>query len=141
MHRIVLLVALVACRSKQVAPAEETSDEADESAGPAFRVEVAPPTSCAVAVSCEAKVHLTALDGFKVNDQYPHKFVADKGSAVTLDETSFTRHGNDKGTLSIKFRTDSPGTAKITGTFRLSVCTPKICKTEAPKIAIDVPVT
>lgn len=107
----------------------------------AFRVDVAPPAKCAAAAPCEAKVTLTALADYKVNEEYPFRFVADQSSTIIVDGARFARDTAKTGTLTIKFRAQSAGAAKVTGTFKLSVCTKDVCKIEAPKIAFTVPVT
>ena len=106
-----------------------------------FRVEVEPPAKCAVAAPCEARIKLTALGGYKVNEEYPFKFVADANAAVAVDGAKFAREGEKTGTLTIKLRAQSAGKQTVTGTFKLSVCTKDVCKIEAPKVTFAVPVT
>ena len=131
------MLALLACNSKQ-APVSAV----DKPEAPAFRVDVAPPATCARAMPCEAQLRLTALDGFKVNAEYPFKFVGDVGPAISFDGTgTFAPGDKTTGTLTIKFRSEAAGTIKVSGTFKLSVCTEEVCKIEQPKISFDVPVT
>jgi hypothetical protein len=129
-RELVILAVLVACRAS-----------ADDNR-PAFRVEVAPPAACSVGAACEARVKLTALGPYKVNDEYPFKFVADKSAAVVVDgKGKFARDGAKTGTLVITFRAQAAGTTTVSGTFKLSVCTPEVCKIESPKVTFSVPVT
>jgi hypothetical protein len=109
---------------------------------PAFEVKVTPPASCARAKPCEATIALTALRDYKVNKDYPFKFVGDTAPGYTFDGTgTFARTADKTGTLTIRFTVDATSPAKISGTFKLSVCTEEVCKIESPKIAFEVPVT
>ncbi len=125
---IAVTTVATACRAKP---------DADDS-GPSFRVEVKPPSTCAKGTTCEAQVELTALGGYKVNDQYPFKFITDAGPKV---DSRFEHTGVKTGRLTMRFRADAAGTLHVAGTFKLSVCTPRTCKLESPAIAFDVPVT
>jgi hypothetical protein len=138
MGRSLALVLLVACNGKQ-APAAMESDEA---AGPVFRVDVTPPAGCARGTACEARILLTALGGYKVNAEYPFKFIADAIPQVAFDGTgTFALAGKQTGTLTVVFRADAAGTLHVSGTFKLSVCTKQLCKIEEPKVRFDVPVS
>ena len=109
---------------------------------PAFEVRVTPPATCAVAAPCEARIKLTALADYKVNEEYPFKFVADANAGVVVDGAGkFARDTAKSGTLTIKFRAQAAGTAKVSGKFKLSVCTKDVCKIEAPKVSFSVPVS
>jgi hypothetical protein len=146
---LALLAPLGACNGPQQAPASVATTPPvgeDKPAAPEaapFRVDVTPPASCVRATPCEATIALTALDGFKVNADYPMKFVGDVGPQISFDGTGTFAAVADKktGTMTIKFRSEAAGTIKVSGTFKLSVCTDEVCKIEQPKIAFDVPVT
>lgn len=106
---------------------------------PFFRIDARPLAPCAVGSTCEAQLVLTALGDYKVNGDYPTKFVADPASEVAVEgQGTFALDGEKRGTLTVKFKPDKPGTAKLVGTFKLSVCTEETCEIEAPKIALDV---
>ena len=83
-------------------------------------------------------MHVTFGD-YHVNDRYPVKLVADAVAGVTVDGTgAWKLDGEKSGTLTVKFRADKAGPAKLTGTFKLSVCTDENCEIDAPAIAFDV---
>ena len=127
---IAVALLLLACR----ASADDTR--------PAFRVEVAAPAACAVNAACEARIKLTALGGYKVNEEYPFKFVADKNAGVTVvSPAKFAREGDKTGTMTIQLRAQAAGTHTVSGTFKLSVCTKDVCKIESPKISFAVSAT
>ena len=106
-----------------------------------FRLDPAPQQpACAVGQACEARLILTALGDYHVNDQYPFKLVAEPTPGVKVEGTGTFSPGGKTGTHVLAFRADKPGTAKIAGTFKLSVCNEKNCQIESPKIAFDVSV-
>lgn len=107
-----------------------------------FRIELAPLAPCKAAAACEAKLVVHALGGYKVNAEYPTKFVASPAPGVTVDGTGvFAVASKTTGTMTVTFRAAAAGTAKLTGALKLSVCTEEICEITAPVVAFDVPVT
>ena len=85
---------------------------------------------------------LTALGDYHVNKAYPFKFVGDPEPAPTLDGTgTFALGDATHGTMTVKLRPAAPGTAKLSGTFKLSVCSDETCEIETPKIELAVPVS
>jgi len=127
----------IACAGPAMAapPAQPGSDK------PTFRVDITPPVRCARGATCALKLGLTALDGYKVNVDYPFKFVADASPQVTLEGTgTFASTGKQTGTLTVKFRPAASGKVRVAGTFKLSVCTDDVCKIEKPKVTVDVTV-
>ena len=127
--------ALGACKS---APAPASAPRA-LAALPHVRVDLGPASSCTVATSCEARVVVTALAGYKVNGEYPHKFVGEASPELSIEGTgTFTVDGATRGTLTIRFRPARSGTLTMAGTLKLSVCTEDECKIEAPRLAFDV---
>jgi hypothetical protein len=144
-RELIALALVAACNSGGGAalPAPKEPDPSPEPPEPpAFEVKVTPPASCAHATPCEATIALTALRDYKVNKDYPFKFVGDTAPGYAFDGTgTFARTDNKTGTMTIRFTVEKAGTAKVSGTFKLSVCTEEVCKIESPKIASDVPVT
>ena len=106
---------------------------------PAFRVDVVAPASCKRAATCEAKLKLVALNGFKVNEEYPFKFVGDAAPSLTFEGTG-TFDAKTK-TMTVKFKSDAAGKINVSGLFKLSVCTADMCKIERPKISFVAPVS
>jgi hypothetical protein len=152
---VAIALLLVACGEKQ-SPSQPAAPPLEAKAGEAkvgeakpsepdaapFRVDVTLPGTCAHGTTCEATLALVALEGFKVNADYPFKFVGDVGPQISFDGTGTFLHGDKhSGRMTIKFRSEQAGTIKVSGTFKLSVCTDEVCKIEQPKITFDVPVT
>jgi hypothetical protein len=125
---------------------ETTGERAPVKRGPPlaetefFRIDADLP-ACKSSETCEARLVLSALGDYKVNDEYPFKFVGDQGDLVIDGTGTFALDGRQTGTMTVKFRAPKPGTAKLSGTFKLSVCNDANCKIESPKIALDVPST
>lgn len=111
-------------------------------AKPFYRVDRAPQAACTSGASCEAALVLTALGNYHVNKDYPFKFVADPAMATQVDGQGTFAFGDAKhGTMTITFRPPAPGTTKLVGTFKLSVCSDENCEIETPKLELEVPVS
>jgi hypothetical protein len=107
-----------------------------------FRVDLAPLPACKTGETCEAQLVLHALAGFKVNADYPTKFVGDETSTVAVEGTgAFSVEDKTRGVLTVRFRPSAAGTARVSGAFKLSVCTDDVCKIEAPQVAFEIPVS
>jgi hypothetical protein len=139
-RQVLVLILLAACDRGDRSPAPR--GEAAARGGPSHKVDVAPPPPCRAGDACTVRVQLTALGGFHVNKDYPFKFVPTPTDGVAHDGTgSFARDGEHAGTMTVTFRAAAPGTAKIAGTFKLSVCSGETCEIEDVPVAVDVPVT
>jgi hypothetical protein len=111
-------------------------------AKPFYRVDRAPQAACASGAICEAALVLTALGNYHVNKDYPFKFVGDPAAAIQVDGQGTFAFGDARhGTMTIKFRAASSGTATLVGTFKLSVCSDENCEIETPKLELLVPVS
>ena len=107
-----------------------------------YRLDAGPQTPCTAGAPCEARIVLTALAGYKVNKDYPFKFVADPVPGVTVDGTgTFSFDDARSGTLTLRFRAAQSGRARFSGTFKLSVCTAEQCEIEEPKLELSIPVS
>jgi hypothetical protein len=135
-RQVLLLILLAACKRDERGPAAGGGEAAP--AGPAHRVEVAPPAACKAGADCTVELRLTALGDFHVNQDYPFKFVPSKDDGVTPAEGAFARDGDKAGTMTVTFRPAAAGTAKVAGTFKLSVCNDDECKIEEEPVAVDV---
>lgn len=107
-------------------------------AGQNFHVDAAALPGCAAGAPCSAIAELTALGGFKVNREYPFKFVPE--ATTTLDgAATFTPTGVHTGRLIIRFHRPTAAPTRITGAFKLSVCSADVCQVETAALAIAVP--
>ncbi len=105
-----------------------------------YRIDAGPRTPCAAGAPCEARLVLTALGEYKINKDYPFKFVGAPSPGVTLDGPgTFALDDAKTGTLTIRFRAARSGPVRVTGTFKLSVCTEEQCEIEEPKLELELP--
>jgi hypothetical protein len=106
-----------------------------------YRIDAGPRTPCTAGAPCEARLVLTALGAYHVNQKYPFKLLVDPAPGLTVDGTgTFALDDERTGTLTIRFRAERSGPARLTGTFKLSVCTEEECEIEEPKIELELPV-
>ena len=83
---------------------------------------------------------LTALGDYHVNKDYPFKFVGDPAPAPPVDGDGRFALGDAKhATLTVTFHPAAPGTAKLVGTFKLSVCSDDNCQIETPRLDLAIP--
>lgn len=105
-------------------------------AGNQFHVDVAALPGCTTSAPCAVIADLTATDGFKVNTEYPTRFVAAPG----LDATAtFAVTGVHTGRLIVRFPRPASTPARIAGELKLSVCDPDRCLIETAALAATVP--
>jgi hypothetical protein len=108
---------------------------------PFYRLDAGPRSPCTAGAVCEARIALTALGGYHVNQKYPTKFVPDPSPGLTLEGPgTFVLDDARSGTLTLRFRAERSGPARLSGTFKLSVCTDEQCEIEEPKIQLELPV-
>jgi hypothetical protein len=142
MARELLLIAVVAACGRDKPATPPTTGAAPLASKAFYRIDAGPQTPCASGTTCEARFALTALGDYHVNTQYPFKLVGDPAPAVALDgDGTFVLDDAKHGTMTVKFRPRAPGTAKLVGTFKLSVCTEEVCEIETPKVELAVPVS
>lgn len=111
---------------------------------PFYRVDQGPAAPCASGRACQARIALTALGDYHVNVDYPFKFIAarDALAGPPIDGPGAFALGDAKhGTLTVTFHPTQPGTAKLRGTFKLSVCSDATCEIESPVLELAIPVT
>jgi hypothetical protein len=111
--------------------------------------------ACAANAECEVDLRLEAGAGFHVNAEYPYKFKAVAAGGLTFlgkDPTSaetFSKAAGDfvldpnnekVGTMTVRFKSASKGSASITGVFKLSVCSAANCQLEQANVTVPVTV-
>jgi hypothetical protein len=134
------LAPALACKET---PAKRASGERagpSAPAGPSFRVDTVPPASCSRSAPCAAELKLQALGAFHINRDYPFKFVADPSPGVDHEpDPGFAVIDDQTAAMTLRFRAVTEGTARVLGTFKLSVCSEETCVIEAVPVSIDVP--
>lgn len=107
--------------------------------GKHFHVDTAAAAACAPAASCTVLAELTALDGYKVNHEYPFRFLLEPAAGVVLEgEPHFKVTATRTGRLTVRFRRTSVPTP-FAGTLKLSVCNPDECVVESAVLAVNIP--
>ena len=106
--------------------------------GNQFHVDAAAQAGCAAGGDCAVLADLTAAEGFKVNTEYPFKFVPAAGGAVT-PAAAFAPTSVRTGRLVLRFRRPSAEPVRIAGDFKLSVCNADRCLIETAALAVAVP--
>ena len=114
--------------------------------GKNFTLDVATP-GCRVNEACQVTLSLAALESFHVNKDYPYKFVPKTSANVEYAATQFTKESGDfketgpkNAILTVRFKPTAKGNQKVTGTYKMSVCSDENCQIEQPSIDLDVPV-
>lgn len=145
MRQLLLAAALLAaCSDGKKDEAAARAAPADKKEGPpAYQVETVPPSApCSRGAPCAIAMKITALRDYHVNEDYPTRFVAQQTPGVEPDgKGTFALQGKQAGTLTFTFRAANPGTVKISGELRLSVCNENECQIKSAPIAVDVPIS
>ena len=147
-HVLVLFVGLAACRDGGAATATTAATTAPAAPAQAqaqaayYRAELrSGDTPCVHGHPCRATVHLEALGGYHVNEEYPFRFVPEAAPGVTFAAEQPLRHDDAlHGTLDVEFTPAAAGAAHVAGVFKLSVCSAGACQIERPRLGLDVPV-
>ena len=119
-------------------------------AGKNFSLDVASP-GCRVDQPCTMTIKLATTGEYHVNKEYPYKFLASPAQGVTFlgngEANTFSRaagdfkeEGEKTGTLTVRFKPTSAGQAKVSGTYKMSVCSAENCQIEQQAVSLDVPV-
>ncbi len=133
------------CKREQDAPAPATN-AAPSAPAPLvlaatdfYRVE-ARPAPCAPGAACATALELIALGRYKLNADYPFKFVPAEGRGVAIEHAAALQRKDDKhGTLPLRFRAAASGPTALVGVLKLSVCTTDTCEIAEPAIDLRVP--
>ncbi|NOU28196.1 MAG: hypothetical protein HOO96_09855, partial [Polyangiaceae bacterium] len=115
-----------------------------------FTVDFVAPGDCKSGARCNASLTLRALEGYHINNEYPYKFIANdaanvdflgkEGKTFSKAGGEFAKTGETTAQMSVPFQAKAAGTAKLSGTFKMSVCSEANCQIETPSVALDVPI-
>lgn len=108
-------------------------------------------TGCRVDAQCAMTIRLQTSGDYHVNKEYPYKFNATPGPAVqflgTGDANTFSRaagdfreEGEKTATMTVRFKPKAAGQAKVSGTYKMSVCSADNCQIEQTPVELSVPV-
>jgi hypothetical protein len=96
-------------------------------------------------------LRLAAAGDYHVNKEYPYKFLATVAPGVQFlgsgDANTFSRaagdfreEGEKTATMTVRFKPTATGEARVTGTYKMSVCSAENCQIETPTVTLAVPV-
>lgn len=105
-------------------------------------------TECAVGAECTGSITLTANGGYHINNEYPYKFVGDStagASWLASDGKSFGRATGEfqkttdyVAVLAVRYRGTQAGSVRLSGTYKMSVCSEANCQVESVPLAVNV---
>lgn len=118
--------------------------------GKNFALDVSSP-GCRVDTDCAVTIRLSPTGEYHVNKEYPYKFVAQAAPTHAFlgkdDPNTFSKaagdyreEGEKSATMTVRFRAKSAGEAKVTGTYKMSVCSAENCQIETPRVELAVAV-
>jgi hypothetical protein len=118
--------------------------------GKNFTLDAASP-GCRVETPCTVTLRLAAAGEYHVNKEYPYKFLATAAPGVQFlgsgDANTFSRaagdfreEGEKSATMTVRFKPTATGEARVTGTYKMSVCSAENCQIETPTVTLAVPV-
>ena len=130
-RQVLVLIALAACDrggggNATLAPMPAG---AVRSRGPHFTIDAAPSAGSVL-------IELTALDGYKVNKDYPFRFLPAAG--WTLEGAPAIQHAPPRMRMTVRARREQPATP-FAGTLKLSVCNDDECLVEEAAISVNMP--
>jgi hypothetical protein len=144
--------------SASALPKGETASAVKGAGGPkveaaAFEVSLEPSGAYAAGAKSAVLVSLSARPGFHVNADYPVRFTAAPGSAVTFDAPTMNLKESLKykpcaghpdescsATTMLSFTAPAAGPTTVAGTLAFSVCNPDQCLIEKQPLALALTV-
>ncbi len=122
--------------------------------GKNFRLDFVAEGDCKVGGECRAVIRLEALGEYHINKEYPYKFKAetkredveflgtDPAGKATFSKAAgdFKTEGEQKATMTVRFKAGAGGPLTIMGTYKMSVCSAQNCQLESQPISLDLAV-
>ena len=139
-----------AAPAKDAPPATPLKPASTRLSGKNFTLDAASP-GCRVDTPCTMTLRLAASGEYHVNKEYPYKFTATPAPGVAFlgsgDANTFSRAAGDfredgekAATMTVRFKPSSAGEARVTGTYKMSVCSAENCQVESQAVTLAVPV-
>ena len=105
---------------------------------------------CKVGAECTLTIKLGIQGDFHINKEYPYRYVAADTAGVEYlgkaDKNKFTKEAGDfvaadekTGTMTVKFKPASAGKMKLTGVYKMSLCSADQCQIEEPNLELTIP--
>ncbi|MDB4935841.1 MAG: hypothetical protein JWP87_2813 [Labilithrix sp.] len=150
-------VGASAAPTKQAPPAASAAPALEPAstrvAGKNFTLDVSSP-GCRVDTPCTLTLRLAATGDYHVNKEYPYKFTATATPGVTFlgsgpdphantfsrASGDFREDGEKAATMTVRFKASAAGEARVSGTYKMSVCSAENCQIETQTVALGIPV-
>jgi hypothetical protein len=126
------------------APSTTASGEpvvGEKKGGPAYSAFLSAAKSYKAGKPGAVTVVVSALEGYHVNQTYPYKMKLDAapaGVSFPADTIRDVARSEKRATMTIPFNADAPGTATISGSCSLSVCTEDNCVVDKVPLSVTV---
>jgi hypothetical protein len=114
-----------------------------------FKITTATVGDCKAGAECVVTVTIDAIGEYHVNETYPFKLTATaEGAPVEFHGSAgnvftggdFVRKGKTSGVLTVKFKPSAKGQLKISGPYKICICTEKICQPATTQVSFTVDV-
>lgn len=120
----------------------DESNKGEEKKGASFSAYMSGAKSYKAGQAGTVTAVVNALGDYHINQEYPYKVALNDVAGVSFPEKTVKNvsRGEKRATISIPFTPDKAGTATITGTCSLSVCTKENCVIEKVPLSVSVKV-
>lgn len=120
----------------------DESNKGEEKKGAAFSAYMSGAKSYKAGQPGTVTAVVNAIGDYHINQEYPYKVALNDSAGVSFPEKTVKNvsRGEKRATISIPFTPDKAGTATITGTCSLSVCTAENCVIEKVPLSVSVKV-
>ncbi len=111
----------------------------------------ATPGDCTAGAACSLSLKLVATGDYHINDEYPYRFKADDAAGVEFlgkddaGKGTFSKSAGDwqkseekAGVMTVRFVPAARGSKTVSGTLKLSVCSPQSCLLEQRQVASTI---
>lgn len=105
---------------------------------------------CKAGAECTMTIKLAIQGDFHINKEYPYRYVAADTAGIeylgkteknkfTKDAGDFVADGEKSGTMTVKFKPAAAGKVKLSGVYKMSLCSADQCQIEEPSLELMVP--
>lgn len=105
---------------------------------------------CKAGAECTMTIKLGIQGDFHINKEYPYRYVASDTAGVeylgkgeknkfTKEAGDFVANGEKAGVMTVKFKPQTAGKVKLTGVYKMSLCSADQCQIEEPSLELTIP--
>jgi hypothetical protein len=109
------------------------------------------PDPCTVDTGCRIAIRLVATGDYHINDEYPHKFVADDAAGIEFLGTdpggknvfskvagNWTKSDSRTAAMVVTYKPADTQTKTVSGVLKFSVCSPQNCELDRRQVNASV---